>query len=65
LFSIQKPKIARVKNWRSGPNQVLRWAATALLDAEKRLKRVRGYMYLEQLLERLKTFSIEQQQEVA
>jgi putative transposase len=65
MFSIQKPKVARVKNWRSGPNQVLRWAATALLDAEKRFNKVRGYMHLGKLIESLKTFRIESKAEVA
>jgi len=65
MFSIQKPKVARVKNWRSGPNQVLRWAATTLLEAEKRFHRVRGHMYISKLVECLKTFAIEQQSEVA
>ena len=65
MFSVQKPKVARVKNWRSGPNQVLRWAATTLLEAEKRFNRVRGYLHITKLVESLKTFAIEQQSEVA
>lgn len=65
MFSIQKPKVARVKNWRSGPNQVLRWAATALLDAEKRFNKVRGHIHLGKLIEALKTFRIENKVEVA
>lgn len=65
MFSIQKPKVARVKNWRSGPNQVLRWAATTLLDAEKRFHRVRGHLYITKLVECLKNFGIERQSEVA
>lgn len=65
MFSVQKPKVARVKNWRSGPNQVLRWAATTLLEAEKRFRRVRGHVHIIKLVEQLKTFSIERQSEVA
>ena len=65
MFSMQKPKVARVKNWRSGPNQVLRWAATTLLEAEKRFNRVRGYLHITKLVECLKTFAIEQRSEVA
>jgi putative transposase len=65
MFSIQKPKVSRVKNWRSGPNQVLRWAATTLLDAEKRFHRVRGHLYITRLVESLKSFGIEKQTEVA
>lgn len=65
MFSIQKPKVSRVKNWRSGPNQVLRWAATTLLNAEKRFRKVKGYMHMPKLIESLKTFSVDLQQEVA
>jgi hypothetical protein len=65
MFSIQKPKVARVKNWRSGPNQVLRCAATALLDAEKRFRKVRGHVHMNKLIESLKTLSVEHNQEVA
>lgn len=35
----------RVKRWRGG-EQVQRWAAAALLEGERRWKRVRGYKYL-------------------
>ena len=65
MFSIQKAKVARVKNWRSGPNQVLRWAATTLLEAEKRFHKVRGFMHLGRLMEDLKKFVVDQKQEVA
>ena len=64
-FSIQKPKVARIKNWRSGPDQVLRWAATTALESEKRFKRVRGHIYLPKLIENLKNFVIENKAEVA
>jgi transposase-like protein len=65
MFSIQKPKVSRIKNWRSGPNQVLRWAATTLLAAEKRFKKVKGFMHIPKLVEELKTFSVELKKEVA
>lgn len=65
MFSIQKPKVSRVKNWRSGPNQVLRWAATTLLEAEQRFNRVRGHLHITKLVESLKSFAIEQRSEVA
>jgi putative transposase len=65
MFSMMKPKVSRVKNWRSGPNQVLRWAATTLLAAEKRFKKVRGHMHMQKLVEALKTFVVDLQEEVA
>lgn len=32
----------RVKNWKSGPNQIQRWVATSLLEIEKKVRAVRG-----------------------
>ena len=65
MFSIQKPKVARVKNWRSGPNQVLRWAATALLEAESRFRKIKGHLHLPKLIEAMETLSVEVRSEVA
>ncbi len=65
MFSIQKAKLRRVKNWRSGPSQVMRWAATSLMDAEQRFHRVAGYLHLPRLMETLKIYSIEKQTDVA
>lgn len=64
-FSIQSPKISRVKNWRSGPDQVLRWAATTITEAERRFIKVKGFMHLPKLVEELKIFGIEKKEEVA
>jgi len=41
----------RVKNWRSG--QVSRWAASALLLREQRLKKIYGYKLLPLLISKL------------
>ena len=38
----------RVKRWRGG-SMALRWAATALIEAEKRFRRVRGHRAIDQL----------------
>ena len=43
---------ARVKRWR-GAKMVLRWAAAALLFAEKGFRRVKGYRYMHQLVQAL------------
>ena len=64
-FSIMKPKTARVKNWRSGPDQVLRWAAPTLLEAENRFNKVHGYLHLPKLVESLEKAKLEKQTEVA
>ena len=57
-FSIVKQKVCRVKNWRTSPDQALRWSAVTLLDAEKRFRRVKGFKdikHLEQNLIKLKS----------
>lgn len=43
----------RVSNWKNS-NQKQRWLATALLDIEPRLKRVKGFKYLQLLRQALK-----------
>ena len=52
-FSIVRERTRRVKNWRSGRDQVTRWAAAGLLVAEKRIRRIRGYKFLPLLVEAL------------
>jgi len=64
-FSVSKRKVKRVKNWRSGANQVARWAATSLLEAEKQFRTIKGYQQLPLLVEELKKLSIEKQEGVA
>lgn len=64
-FSVLKPKVVRVKNWRSGPDQIARWAATTLLDAETKFRKVRGFMHMYRLIDELKKIGIESQTEVA
>lgn len=64
-FSYTQYRVARIKNWRSGPDQVGRWAATILLESETRFRSVRGFMHLRSLREELKNLTIEKQTEVA
>ena len=58
-FSMVKHKVCRVKNWRSSPDQVLRWSAVTLLDAEKRFRKIKGFKELEQLEQNLKKIIID------
>jgi len=51
-FSTVEEVTRRVKRWRSG-DQVLRWTATGLLEAERKFRRVKGYRELESLHRRL------------
>ncbi len=48
LISLIGQKTGRVDYWKNS-NQKQRWLATALLDIEPRLNRIRGYKYLPQL----------------
>lgn len=64
-FSYTQCRVNRIKNWRSSPDQVGRWAATVLLETEKRFRTIKGFMHLSKLKEELKNFTIEKQNEVA
>lgn len=63
-FSYTQYRVQRVKNWRRSPDQVGRWAATILLEAETRFRTIKGFMHLPKLKEELKK-TIEKQNEVA
>jgi len=65
VFSIAKPKMIRVKNWKSGSNQLVRWSASALLEAEKKFRTVKGYLHLPKLSEQLNKLFLDKQEEVA
>ena len=57
VFSYTGYRTNRVKNWKSSPDQVGRWAATVLLDAETRFRTIKGFIHLPKLKEELKIFS--------
>lgn len=42
-FSHARTVMRNVKRWHAGSTQTQRWTATALLEAEKRFRRVKGY----------------------
>jgi putative transposase len=49
-FSHVRTVMRNVKRWRKGSTQTERWTATALLEAEKRFRRVRGYKSMSVLI---------------
>ena len=53
IFSMTENVIGRVKRWR-GNDMRRRWLCAALMYAEKRCNRIRGYLHLSQLSEALK-----------
>ena len=42
-FSVVRQKSSRVKNWAKGRDQVSRWAAVTLLEAEKTFRTIKGF----------------------
>jgi transposase-like protein len=62
-FSIVEKVTRNVKRWREG-EQSLRWTATALREAQKKFRRVKGYRELERLQHKLNP-SLTQQVQVA
>ncbi len=59
-FAYARHKTGRVKRWRGG-DQVQRWAAAALLRAEKTWRKVRGSKLMPQLVEALRRREIGQE----
>lgn len=65
IFDGVRAKSSRVKNWRSGQGQVSRWAATALLAGEKKLRAIRGVKEIPILLTAIKQNHLREGTEVA
>jgi putative transposase len=61
-FSVVEYKTRRVKNWKSGTDQASRWAASALLEAEKRFRQVKGFKEIEVLVEALNKLNVVSQE---
>lgn len=64
-FSIVKRKKARVTNWKSGNDQVARWAAVCAGEAQKKFRLIRGYKQLPVLSVEIENFKLEMKEEVA
>jgi putative transposase len=60
-FSVVNRKTGRVKNWKTSPDQISRWAAVSLLDAEKRFRIIRGHKQLPLLINELKNLGVADQ----
>ena len=63
-FATTRERSQSVKRWR-GQHQVIRWAGTMLLEAQKRFRRVRGHEAMPVLVSKLGLNRIEQQKAVA
>ena len=65
VFSVVDHKTSRVKNWKTGPDQVSRWAAATLLQAEKKFRTVKGCQRMPVLIAELEKFNLENKTAVA
>ena len=65
IFSKVASHKARVKNWKTGADQISRWAAVTLLDVEKRFHVVEGFKQIPLVVQELRNLLLETQSEVA
>jgi putative transposase len=59
VFSQIRHRSFRVKNWRVSGDQIQRWMAVLLLDAEKRCNRIHGYFDCPAFADRLQTLALQ------
>jgi len=62
MFSQVERYTRRVCRWRNG-DQIQRWAATSLLEAEKGFNKVKGWKYIKALMENIKARAVDQVKE--
>jgi len=65
IFDKVRSKSNRVKNWSSGVDQISRWSATILLDAEAQFRTLKGFKEIPKLVKELKSFNLQEELEVA
>lgn len=58
-------KSHRVKNWRSGKDQIVRWAGLTLLEAEKKFHTIRGHKEIQSLMSAMQKFHLQSEPQVA
>lgn len=64
-FSKVRKKSSRVTNWKSGADQVSRWAAASLQEAEKKFRLIRGFREIPVFMAELKKINLPNQAKVA
>jgi putative transposase len=64
-FSRVRSRTGRVKNWKSGQDQVTRWSASNLLEAEKKFRIIKGHKEISSFLVELKNFNLPSELKVA
>ena len=53
-FSKVRAKSGRIKNWKSGSDQISRWSATLLLEVEKKFHKLEGYKQIPMIVEEMR-----------
>jgi transposase-like protein len=64
-FGKVRARSSRVKRWRKNGDQIERWSAVCLLEAEKGFRAIRGAKEIEAFLQELKNFSLPSQERAA
>jgi putative transposase len=64
-FSFVRSTTSRIKNWKSGKNQISRWASSALLEAEKQFRTIRGFKEIPLFMTALENIKLAQESKAA
>ena len=64
-FNRVRSRSTRVRNWKSGKDQITRWTASTLLEAEKKFRIIKGHKEIQLFLIELKNFNLQNQLQVA
>jgi putative transposase len=64
-FSRTKDLRRNVKNWKSGTDQVSRWAAACLLEVEKKFRTVKGFKQIPVIMNEMRKKKVDSNQQVA
>ena len=64
-FNRVRARSTRVRNWKSGKDQITRWTASTLLEAEKKFRTIRGHKEIQSFVIELKNFNLQNQLQVA
>jgi hypothetical protein len=57
-FNRVRCRSTRVRNWKTGQDQITRWSAITLLEAEKKFRMIRGHKEISSFLIELKNFNL-------
>ena len=64
-FSLVRSTTSRIKNWKSGKNQISRWVSASLLEVEKRFRTIKGFKEIPLLMTELGKIKLEKECKVA